>query len=185
MLMIIMENVHELRQMELVHFSDSTDLSQRNATMTFFTFTSMVIPAIYKLIFGSTMPRIGANLKALLQGPVELIGDWFCFVDYTLIIVYGFEGEPFRLPKFTNKRLFALEFLRQRLIAKNDNFIKHKKASSLKFVFTLEPFVVKSVLAANIIDQILRSMGFETDKSLRYDPKGVMNQTRMEANFKG
>ena len=100
MLMIITENLHELRQMEPVHFSDNTDLSQRNATMTFFTFSSMVIPAIYKLIFGSIMPGIGADLKALLQGPVELIGDWFCFADYTLIRVYGFEGEPFKLPKF-------------------------------------------------------------------------------------
>ena len=124
-------------------------------------------------------------MKALLQGPVELIGDWFCFVDYTLIRVYGFEGEPFRIPKFTSRRLFSLEFLRQRLIVENDNFIKHKKVSSLKFLFTLEPFVVKSVLVANIIDQILRSMGFEIDKSLIYDPKGVMNHRRMEANFKG
>ena len=81
--------------------------------------------------------------------------------------------------------MFALEFLRQRLVAENDNFIKHKKASSLKFVFTLEPFVVKFVFTANIINQILRSMHFETDKSLRYDPKGIMNQRRMEANFKG
>ena len=28
-------------------------------------------------------------------------------------------------------------------------------------------------------------MGFGTNKSLRYDPKGVMHQRRMEANFKG
>ena len=179
MLMIITENLHELRQMEPVHFSDNTDLSQRNATMTFFTFSSTVIPAIYRLIFGSTMPRIGAYLKALLQGPVELIGDWFCFADYTLIRVYGFEGEPFRLPKFSGRRLFALEFLRQILVAENDNFIKHKKASSLKFVFTLEPFVVKSVFVANIIYQILRSMGFENDKSFRYDPNEVMNQIKV------
>ena len=116
---------------------------------------------------------------------MEPIGDWFCFADYTLIMVYGFEGEPFRLPKFTNRRLFALEFLRQRLISKNDNFIKHKKASSLKFVFTLEPFVVKIIFVANITDQILRSMSFETDKALRYDPKGVMHQRRIEMNFKG
>ena len=153
--------------------------------MNFFTFSSTVIPAIYRLIFGSTIPRIGANLKALLQSPVELVGDWFCFADYTLIRVYGFEGEPFKLPKFASRRLFALEFLRQRLVAENDNFIKHKKASSWKFVFTLEPFVVKSIFVANIIDQILRSIGFEADKSLRYDPKGVMNQRRMEANFRG
>ena len=106
---------------------------------------------------------------------MEPVGDWFCFADYTLIRVYGFEGEPFRLPKFTSRRLFALEFLRQRLISENDNFIKHKKASSLKFVFTLEPFVVKTIFAANITDQILSSMSFETDKALRYDPKGVMH----------
>ena len=81
--------------------------------------------------------------------------------------------------------MFALEFLRQRLAAENDNFIKHKKASALKFVFTMEPFVVKSVLAANVLDQVLRSMGFESDKALRYDPKGVMNQRRMEASFRG
>ena len=171
--------------MEPIHFLDNIDLSQRNATMKFFTFSSTVIPAIYRLIFGSTMPRIGADLKALSQNPAELVGDWFCFADYTLIRVYGFKGEPFKLPNFASRRLFALEFLRQRLVAENDNFIKHKKASSLKFVFTLEPFVVKSIFAANIIDQILRSMGFENDKSLRYDPKGVMNQRRMEANFRG
>jgi hypothetical protein len=75
MLMIITENLNELRQMEPIHFSDSTNLSQRNATMSFFTFASSAISALYKLIFGSTMPRIGANLKLLLQGPVELVGD--------------------------------------------------------------------------------------------------------------
>ena len=66
MLMIITENLNELRQIEPIHFSDSTNLSQRNETMSFFTFASSVIPALYKLIFGSTMPRIGADLKSLL-----------------------------------------------------------------------------------------------------------------------
>ena len=108
MLIIITENLHELRQMEPIYFSNSTNLSQRNATMPFFTFASSVIPALYKLIFGSIMQGIGADLKALLQGPVEPVGGWFCFANYTLIRVYGFDGEPFRLPKFTSKRLFAL-----------------------------------------------------------------------------
>ena len=112
MLMIIIENLNELRQMEPVHFSDDTDLSQRNAIMSFFTFASSIIIALYKLSFGSTMPRIDGDLKLLLQGPVELVGDWFCFEDYTLTKVYGFEGEPFRLPKFTTRRFFSLEFLR-------------------------------------------------------------------------
>ena len=121
----------------------------------------------------------------LLHNPVEPIGDWLCFKDYIVIRIYGFEGEAFKFPKFTSRRLFALEYLRQRLIAENDNFIKHKKASSMKFNFTIEPFVVKSTYAIIAIDQILRSMNFETDKALRYDPKGVMHQRRMDMNFKG
>ena len=131
--MVITENLSELRKMEPVHFSDDTDLSQRNATLSFFTFSSTVVPAIYRLIFGMVMPRIGEELKTILQNPRGLVGDWFYFADYTLLRVYGFEGEPFRLPKFIGKRLFALEFLRQRLATENDNFIKHKKASALKF----------------------------------------------------
>ena len=46
MLMVITENLDELRQIEPVHFSKDTDLSQRNATISFFTFASSVIPAI-------------------------------------------------------------------------------------------------------------------------------------------
>ena len=73
MLMIITENLSELRKTELVHFSDDTDLSQRNATLSFFTFSSTVVPAIYKLIFGFAMPRIGEELKAILQNPQGLV----------------------------------------------------------------------------------------------------------------
>ena len=113
------------------------------------------------------------------------MGDWFCFENYTVIRVYGYEGEPFRLPKFTSRRLFSLEILRKKLFSKNDNFIKHKKASSMKFVLTLEPFVVKSIFVVISIDQIIRSMSFDKDKSLRYDPKGVMHQRRIDMSFKG
>ena len=185
MLMVITRNLDELKQIEPTNFSDRTNLSQRNATISFFTFASSVIPALHKLIFGSFMPRISEDFKLLVQNPVETVGDWFCFENYTVIRVYGFEGEPFKLPRFISRRLFALEFLRQRLVAENDNFIKHKKASSMKFVFTLETFVVKSIFVVIAIDQIIRSMSFDTDKALRYDPKGVMHQRRIDMNFKG
>ena len=35
------------------------------------------------------------------------------------------------------------------------------------------------------LDQILRSMNFETDKALRYDPKRVIHQRRLDMNPKG
>ena len=55
----------------------------------------------------------------------------------------------------------------------------------MKFNFTLEPFVVKFVCAILVIDQIMKSMSFDTDKALRYEPKGVMHQRRIDMNFKG
>ena len=66
MLMVITENLDELKQIEPINFSDSTNLSQRNATISFFTFVGSVIPAIHKLIFGFFMPRISEDLKLLL-----------------------------------------------------------------------------------------------------------------------
>ena len=82
---------------------------------------------------------------------------------------------PYKLPKFLTRRLFVLEFLRKMLFVENENFIKHKKVSSIQFKFTLEPFVVESVYAVSIIDQIMESMNFQIDKSLRYDPKKVIH----------
>ena len=55
----------------------------------------------------------------------------------------------------------------------------------MKFVFTLEPFVVESFFVVTAIDQIIRSMIYDTDKALRYDTKGVMHQRRINKNFKG
>ena len=74
-----------------MNFLDDVDLSEINATISFFTFANLIIPAIYKFIFGSTMPRISEDLKFLLQDPAELIGDRFCFKDSAVIRVYGFE----------------------------------------------------------------------------------------------
>lgn len=155
LLMVITENVVELRRIESVNFLDAADLFERNATISLFTFANSIMPTIYKLIFGSTMPRISEDYKFLLQNPIELIGDWFCFKDSIVIRMYGFEGELDKLPKFTTRRLFVLEFLRQRLSVENDNFLKNKKASSMKFNFTLEPFVVRYIYAIMVVDQIL------------------------------
>ena len=126
LLMVIIENLTKIRQIELVNFLDVVDLSDRNATISFFTFANSIMPAIYRVFFGSTMPRISKDLNFLLQNPIELIGVWFCYIFFTVIRVYGFEGEPYKLPKFTTRRLFSLEFLRQRLIVENDNFLKYK-----------------------------------------------------------
>ena len=143
------------------------------------------MPAIYKVIFGSTMPRIGEDFKSLIRNPAKLIRDWFYYKDSTIIRVYGFEGEPYKLPKFLTRRIFVLEYLRQTMSVENEIFIKHKKVSSMKFKFTLEPFVVKYVHVVTVIDQIMKSMNLQIDKSLRYDPKKVIHQRKLDVNLSG
>ena len=160
LLMVITENLTYLRHIEPVHFSDVVDLSERNATISFFTFSNCIIPAIYKVIFGSTMPRISEDLRSLPQNLAKLIGHWFYYKDSTLLRVYGFEGEPYKLLKFLTRRVFVFEFLRKILSVENEIFIKHKKVSLTKFKFTLEPFVVEYVHVITDIDQIMKSMNF-------------------------
>jgi hypothetical protein len=75
MLLIITENLETLKQMDPAYFSDQVDLTERNSTMSFFYFTNKIMEAIYKLIFGSTMPRIQEDFKLLFQNPMELVGD--------------------------------------------------------------------------------------------------------------
>jgi hypothetical protein len=74
MLMVITKNLVELREIEPENFQEVVDLSQSNATISFFTFSISIILAIYKVIFCSFMPKIRENLK-LLQNPVEPVGD--------------------------------------------------------------------------------------------------------------
>ena len=161
LLMVITKNLPSLQHMEHVYFSDGVDLSERNATIYFFHFTNWLMPVVYKIIFGSTMQRINEDLKLLLQNPVELLGDWFYYKEFTVMTVYGFEGEPYKLPRFLTRRIFVLEYLRQRLSMENEILIEHKKDSSIKFKFTLEPFVVESVAALTINDRIMKSMCLE------------------------
>ena len=53
------------------------------------------------------------ELKKLLQLTKEIsTSDWYLFENYTLIRVYGFEGEPYNLPVLLTPRIFALEYIR-------------------------------------------------------------------------
>ena len=90
-----------------------------------------------------------------------------------MLRIYGFEEEPYRLPVFLTKITFSLEFLRHRLHVESELFLKHKKASNMKFKNTIEPFVVSSTSDLSIVQTILRSMDFQLDKKTKYDPKHV------------
>ena len=61
-----------MQQIEPMYFSKDVDFSERNASISFFIFSGCIMPAIYKIIFGPTIPRINEDLRLLLQNLAEL-----------------------------------------------------------------------------------------------------------------
>ena len=71
--------------------------------------------SIHNNIFGISLPRMTEEMKAYMHNSNEPVGDWFLYKYFTILRVYGFEDEPYRLPVLLTKSIFVLEFLRQRL----------------------------------------------------------------------
>ena len=73
-------------------------------------------------------------MKSMKQSsPEDRIGDWFLYKDFTVLRIYGFTREPYRLSAFLTPRIFALEYMRQRLHAEEEHFGAFKKYSNIKF----------------------------------------------------
>jgi len=70
-------------------------------------------------------------------------------------------------------------WIRKRLHVESEIFLKQKKASNMKFRYTIEPFVVSSTSVVTIVQNILRSMNFQFDKKTKYDPKHVISQRKV------
>ena len=85
--------------------------------------------------------------------PEDRIGDWFSYKYFVVLRVYGFTREPYRLPIFLTSRIFAFEFMRQRLYAEEEHFGAFKKSSNIKFPLKVGPFIFKNKGALVIVDQ--------------------------------
>ena len=70
----------------------------------------------YKMLFDEMLPWVLEEMKNMMQSsPKDRVGYWFLYKDFTVLRIYGFTGEPYRLPTFLTPIIFALEFMRQRL----------------------------------------------------------------------
>ena len=62
------------------------------------------------------------------------------------------------------------------MFVEQEHFVKHKKGSSIKFKYTIEPFVASDNAALQIVEDILKGMNFKKAKAISYDPKGIIHQ---------
>ena len=118
-----------------------------------------------------------------MQNANEPVGYWFLYKEHIVLRIYRFTEEPYKLLTFLTKRIFVLEFLRQRLHVESKIFPKHKKYFNIKFKYTIEPFVVDSTSALQIDQDILKSMKFELDRKVNYDPKQFISHRKVSCGI--
>jgi hypothetical protein len=92
---------------------------------------------------------------------------------HTLIKVYGFEGEPYKLPVFLTPRIFSLEYIRQRMTTDHLHFTQHKQSVTFKLPHEVGPFLVKLITSLSFVEGMLQQF-FEKEKSWIYDPQGII-----------
>ena len=132
-----------------------------------FEFVNTMMDEIYKLLFDDVLPRVLEEMRLMLQSSSEdKTEDWFMFKDFTIMRVYGFTGEPYRLPAFLTPRIFALEFMRQRLCAEEEHFGAFKNSSNVKFPLKVGPFIFKKKSALLVIEKLLEVMDFQAKSKL-------------------
>ena len=77
-----------------------------------------------------------------------------------MLRIYGFTGKPYRLLSFLTPRIFALEFMRQRLMSEEEHFCAFKKSSNIKFPFKVGTFIFKSKGALVFVEKLPENMDF-------------------------
>ena len=94
------------------------------------------------MLFDEVLPRVLEEMKSMMQSsPDDRIEDWFLYKDFTVLRKYCFTGEPYRLPAFLIPRIFALEYMRQRVHAEEEHFGAFKKSSNIKFPLKVGSFI--------------------------------------------
>ena len=144
-----------------------------------FEFVNTIMAEIYKLLFDDVLPRVLEEMKLMLQSSLEdKIGDWFLYKDFNVLMVYGFNGEPYRLPIFLTPRIFALEFMRQRLCVEEEHFGAFKRSLNVKFPLKVGLFIFKNKSALLVIEKLLDVMDFQKEQRINYDPHHIISQRK-------
>ena len=86
-----------------------------------------------------------------------------------------FSHEPYILPAFLTPRIFALEFIRYKLIVENEHFINFRKYLEVKFPWVVGPFIIKSKDTVPVIESFLKDMGFQITTTVNDDPHHIIS----------
>jgi hypothetical protein len=134
----------------------------------------------YHIIYNEVPPRIFPKCKKLLQlSPDKRVGDWYIFENFTETRVYGSELQPFLLLTFLTPRIFALEFIRQRLNYDYIHFVSRKYKANFKLNKDIGHVIVNARSTMQVATNLVSAMGFPQGEPWKYDPHSVISSKRI------
>ena len=80
-------------------------------------------------------------------------------------------------------RIFALEYIRQRLNEDEIHFVAPKNKSQFKLKAQVGPFICNIRATREETDRLLSQMNFDLSFTWSYDPMGVVSRLRVENKF--
>ena len=137
---------------------------------------NLIMSELYRVMFQNKLPRVLREMEEMLQfTPDKGIGDWFLLKKHTIIRVYGFVREPFIFLVFLTPGIFALEFIRHKLIVENEHFLSFRKTSEIKFHLMVGPFIIKIKADLPMVEGLLQDMNFMKSTKINYDPHHIIS----------
>ena len=116
---------------------------------------------VYKVMFQEKFPRVLLEMEEFLQFILgRRIGYWFILKEHTIIRFYGFIHEPYIFPAFLTPSIFSLEFIRKNLIVENEDFLRTRNSSKIKFPLKVGPFIIKNKASLPVVEGLLQDMNF-------------------------
>ena len=133
------------------------------------------------ILNSSIQPRTSEQIKRILHlTDQDKTGDWYLYQNYTKIKVYGCELAPYKLPKYLQKRIFSLEYIRQMLNSDDIHFVVAKKKSQFKIKTQECPFLCNTRIEGEEADRMLKEIKLSLSFTWSYDPCGIILNLRVE-----
>ena len=64
------------------------------------------------------------------------------------------------------------------MIVENEHFLSFRKSSKINFTWSIGPFVIKNKVVLQLIEILIRGMGFPTEAAINYDPHHIISNRR-------
>lgn len=103
-------------------------------------------------------------------------------MEYTEIMVYGCEIPSYYLHVFMPMRIFTLELIIKSLHMDQIHFVPTKKSYLFKLGDPIVPFIVSTMKALQLGENMLKELNFEKGYIWHYHPHGIISKRRKGIN---